>query len=732
MNNKENNFSGRYILFFGIILFIVILSQLLPNFSLHDQGNRNARQLLISRQRMLMQDISGNLLKYHLHQLKGENTHEEIDFVATSIEKFVNTQLAFVNGSELYKIDGTNSDQVQKMFTNNAPNFIALRDELKLMAEGKTNLDESKLNELLARIEAYNNGITDVHTLLSQENKDHLDATVWGGWMLVLGTLVVFVFSFVFFMRPIHRKLQERNLELVALNRSLDEAIKVKDEFVANISHDLRTPLSGVLGMTELLSKTNQDEEQRKIGRSIKASAEVLLRKINDLLDFSKVSKGNLDLEINRFNLKECLEEVLDIIKPAVHAKKMEVLLEASNNLPVEIMQDEFRFRQVLRNLLDNALKFTEHGEILLRAELVSTESNLVQLRFSVKDTGSGFDNHDAEKLFQGFVPGNTLTEKKFQGSGVGLALSKEIVSRMGGRIWAESVPGKGSTFYFTIIAQQREIKSEEQDLAVSELKALVIDDNKTNLKIIVRQLSNWGIQATPFNSPDLVADILETLDRFDFCIMDMQMAEMDSTQLAKKIREKYPQREFPIILLSSTEQIFLQNESSLFTAFLTKPVKYNRLFDTIAGVMGMSSIEMSKLGTNMRAGFADAGPKGLSILIAQDNELSRAVTNRTLERMGYQCEMANTSQQVMERIKLKTYDILLMDVYAPEMDGMETTRRIQKTLTARNAPLIIGIAQNHNEQTGGLAAGMDDCITQLKIEEELQEKIHSWFDVEE
>lgn len=724
------NFGKHYTIFFGIVLVIVIVSQFLLNFSLSDQENRNTRQLLIARQRMLMQDFSENLLKYDRKRLKNEDTHEEVAVVRTSLEKFQNAQLALVNGSELYRLDGNNSERVQALFTRNAPNFIALRDELKPFAEGKLVPDEARIQSILSRIEAYNAGITEVHTLLSQENQEELSKSVLRGWMVTAATLIVFILSFFFLIRPVHKSLHRHNLDLLSLNNSLDEAIKVKDEFMANVSHELRTPLNGVMGLTELLAKTSQDEEQRRLTRSIKSSADILLRKINDLLDFSKVTKGDLELEMNRFNLKDCLEEVLDLIKPAAHVKNLEVILETDNDLPSEIMQDEFRFRQVLRHLLDNALKFTEHGEILLRAEVVGSDSGLFQIRLTVKDTGIGFDKQVGEKLFQGTVLNYESGMRKYNGSGLGLALSREIVNRMGGRIWAESTPGKGSAFYFTIIAQQREIKTAEQEMAVLEMKALVIDDNKTNLKIIVRQLSNWGIQATPFNSPDIVADLLENLHRFDFCIMDMQMAEMDSRQLAMKIRMKYPQRNFPIILLSSTSESLLQDDASLFTAFLTKPVKYTRLFDTIANVMGMSTLEMSKLTSRVRGNFAEGGPNGLNVLIAQDNELTRAVTNLTLERLGYSCELAMNNEQVLEKVKSRNFDVVVMDVKTNLIDGVTATRQIQKSFSSKDAPLIIGVASNELDQRTGLAAGMDDCIDQSMLKDELDEKISSWFEI--
>jgi CheY-like chemotaxis protein len=411
------------------------------------------------------------------------------------------------------------------------------------------------------------------------------------------------------------------------------------------------------------------------------------------------------------------------------HSKKIELMSDLSPQVPMELISDEHRLRQILMNLVNNAIKFTDKGEVLVKTELINHEKDFVHIEFSVSDTGIGIESDKLEKIFESFYQVDSSFNKKYGGSGLGLSISQGVAHELGSRIKVESQPGKGSTFTFSIVAETSGALHAEKLSALQGLRALVVDDNTTNLKILVKQLSGWGIQATPFNSPQLVTDVMSSLNKFDFVILDMQMPEMDGHSVAQNIRSKFSFQELPIIVLSSLGENLMSDRENLYNAYLTKPVKQSKLLDTIIDVMKISPVQRAKL--NMQSGNADviATKSPLKILLAQDNELSRAVNAKTLQMLGHSIISVASSKEVIEKSKRNDYDLILMDVKENELDGIETTKQLKQLVDEDSMPVIIGLSNDQQKDKARcIQAGMSDILEKPMKPEMLQEKIRTWI----
>lgn len=420
------------------------------------------------------------------------------------------------------------------------------------------------------------------------------------------------------------------------------------------------------------------------------------------------------------------------MLKPSSIEKGLELMYYIEPEVPERISMDVFRLKQVLINLLNNAIKFTDKGEVLLQVGVVNTDQGLVQLKFCIKDTGIGIERDQIDSLFKSFSQVDSSNTRRYQGTGLGLAICKNIVNLMGGKIWVTSELGQGSEFNFTAIGESVEsAQSERLDMsALKGLKALVVDDNTTNLKILVKQLANWGIQATPFNDPDLVVDLISNLRKFDFCIFDMQMPGIDGKELTRRIREHYPEEEFPVIVLSSIGKSLLGDDAGMYSAYLTKPVKQTHLLATIHKVLGVSKqqVAVDGLKTGNHAGQFQSND--IRILIAEDNEINQAVTAMTLEILGYKSERAFNGNEVIDKINSRDFDLILMDVHMPEMDGIETTQKIRSMLHKDESPVIIGLSgvEGEDEVKRCLKNGMDDFLSKPLDADDLAGMIDHWF----
>jgi signal transduction histidine kinase/DNA-binding response OmpR family regulator len=653
--------------------------------------------------------------------------------LAVLYQKWKDSHRGLVNGSIAYQLSGDNSPEVKAMFNELTPEFIKLSKSVEQIMNAQKGEDISEsVNTILNGDDEYLNLMKKISYQYVRESQDRVSSARMIGWVLTGLTVLALLFSFAMFIRPMFRRLSSQNEELISLNRDLEKTSKVKGDFLANMSHEIRTPLNGIIGMSGLLGKTKLGEEQEEYVQSIRKSSENLLVIVGDILDFSKIEAGKMELDPRSFDLNQCVDEVIDMLKPSTIEKKIELMYYIEPDVPPHLTLDSFRLKQVLINLLNNAIKFTDQGEVVLQIGVVNVDQGLMQLKFSIRDTGIGIKTDQVGLLFKSFSQVDSSNTRKYQGTGLGLAICKNIVNLMGGKIWVESQLGKGSDFQFTVICESSHVSPEDSmDVKLLRgLKALVVDDNTTNLKILVKQLANWGVQATPFNDPELVVDLITTLRKFDLCILDMQMPGIDGKELTKKIRAHYHETELPVIVLSSIGKSLLGDDEGLYSAYMTKPVKQKHLLTTIYKVMGLGAQSQAVETITTGNHIGSFGSSDLRILIAEDNEINQAVTAKTLEMLGYKSERAFNGNEVLDKINTRDFDLILMDVNMPEMDGMETTKKIRAMFHKEESPVIIGLSgvDGEDEKKKCLKIGMDDFLAKPLDMDELAIRLSHWF----
>lgn len=536
-------------------------------------------------------------------------------------------------------------------------------------------------------------------------------------------------------LRAVNAQLEIAKEQALELAQRAEASARAKSEFIANTSHEIRTPMNGVVGMTALLMDTPLDSEQHEYVETIRDSADALLTVIDDILDFSKLEAGKLSISITDMDLRRVMEDVADLLAPAAHRKGVEfVLAMVPPDFPALIKSDPGRLRQILMNLVGNAIKFTQQGEVYVAVKVTQERAKQLGLRFEVTDTGIGIPADRLDAIFESFTQADGTSTRTFGGTGLGLTISKQLVELMGGKIGVTSAPGGGSTFWFELTVDSQASRSKPKRIApVGLTRVLVVDDNATNRLILRQQLTAWGFEPVEaVSGAEAIALAHWPGSSFAAVLMDMQMPGMDGVATTAELKKEPQFGDTPVVLLSSSGVVRADEARTLgFAAALTKPVRQSVLYDNLMAVLDLGEI-VEKPAPAPTGAFPGALHLGLQVLLVEDNPINRKVATRMLEKWGCSVDAVEHGALAIEALAARPYGVVLMDCHMPIMDGYEATRaiRLAEAATGNHIPII---AMTANALPGDrevcIAAGMDDYVGKPVTPEALLAALSRWTD---
>ncbi|MDF9801183.1 signal transduction histidine kinase/ligand-binding sensor domain-containing protein/CheY-like chemotaxis protein [Catalinimonas alkaloidigena] len=574
----------------------------------------------------------------------------------------------------------------------------------------------------------------------------------WQTWWFRLGAVLFilggFVLSFHVRVRVIHnqkealeRQVKERTEQLESLTEEeriarleaekarveAEKANRAKSVFLATMSHEIRTPMNGVMGMTALLEETALSHEQQEYTATIRSSSENLLGVINDILDFSKIESGKMELEARDFHLRSCVEGVLDLFATKVNKNEMNLVLQVENAIPTQVRGDALRLRQILMNLVGNAVKFTDKGEVFVLVRLLNQKEKALELEFEVRDSGIGIPKEKIERLFKSFSQVDSSTTRKYGGSGLGLAICKKLIEMMGGQIQVQSEEGVGSTFTFNICLQSSLQNQPDTFCELSSMqgkRVLIADENASLREVLRKQLSDWKLIPVAVESVEQALKTLSEADAFDLLMIDTQMAEIHRDELIVQLNDTY---NLPVIFMNVAGMNHQWSIEGCATSMISKPIRQQLLYEHLRKIFEPDQTQIKHKPDPKKLSDRLAQEYPLNILVAEDNLVNQKLAIRILEKLGYHPDLAKNGKEAVAAAQNKHYDIILMDVEMPELDGMEATRQIRET--SSHQPVIIALTANamQGDKESCLNAQMDDYLHKPFKLTQLSDTLKHW-----